>query len=207
MIKNSVFDLGAVLIHWHPQEMAQQFTQDEAQAQLVLEQVFHHEDWKRLDLGHISEAEARQCFARNTGLPRAQIDDLMEFIRAYLQPKPQSVALLHELKAQGHRIFCLSNICQELYQHLSAQHDFFSAFDDVVVSARIKLAKPDPAIFHHMLTQFDIKPEETLFIDDMAANVASAQSLGIHAVQFHDIKDCRERVLALIEDSPSRPHS
>ena len=197
-IKNTVFDLGAVLFHWNPEAIAQEFAEDVTQRQLLLDQVFHHQDWKRLELGEITERQAIQSFANNTGLPLARMEALIDSIKAYLTPKEDTVALLLELQQQGHRLFCLSNICTEIYQHVATRHTFFDAFEDVIVSAEVKLAKPDPKIFQYMLKRFNILPEETLFIDDMPANVASASSLGIQAIQFTEIADCRRAIARII---------
>ncbi|MCF7980368.1 MAG: HAD family phosphatase [Pseudomonadales bacterium] len=198
-IKNTVFDLGAVLVHWSPEEIAQQFAQDEMQKQLLLDQVFHHQDWKRLDLGAITEQQAIQSFARNTALPLSRIKALLDAIKAYLTPKEETVALLSELHQQGHRLFCLSNICMEIFEHLASRYTFFDLFEDIIVSAEVKLAKPDPEIFKYMLNRFDILPEETLFIDDLPANVESANNLGIQAIRFTEIADCRRAMARIID--------
>jgi HAD superfamily hydrolase (TIGR01509 family) len=46
------------------------------------------------------------------------------------------------------------------------------------------MVKPDAEIFSTMLAEAGLKAEETLFIDDSAANCASAASLGINVL--HD---------------------
>lgn len=197
-ITNTVFDLGAVLLHWNPEQIAAEFVSDRRQQQLLLDQVFHHRDWQRLDLGEINEAQAIQCFTDNTGLARSQIVNLIAFIKEFLVPKPETVELLQELRGRGHRIFCLSNICTEIYQYVAARYPFFREFEDVIVSAEVKLAKPDPEIFRYMLQRFGIRPEQTLFIDDMPANVQSAAGLGIRTVRFTEISDCRRAIRHII---------
>jgi len=198
-IKNTVFDLGAVLLHWSPEQIAAEFATDRSQQQLLLDKVFHHPDWRRLDLGQINEQQAIQCFAANTGLPQARMRALLAFIKAFLTPKPETVELLGELRDRGQRVFCLSNVCSEIYQHVASRYPFFRDFKDVIVSAEVKLAKPDPAIFTYMLQRFEIRPEQTLFIDDMPANVTAAAALGIHTIHFTDINACRSEVDRLIE--------
>ena len=72
----------------------------------------------------------------------------------------------------------------------TAMWDFFGGFpflrlfDGIVVSGKVKLAKPDPAIYEHMLSEFKLNPRETLFIDDRRENVQTAWDLGINATQF-----------------------
>jgi putative hydrolase of the HAD superfamily len=192
-LRNIVFDLGAVLLHWHPQEIVAAFTPDQSLQAVLLQQVFHHNDWQRLDKGNINERQAIDCFARNTNLSTRKISELMALVKQSLLAKEDTVALLLALKEQ-HRLFCLSNICTEIYDFVSDRYTFFNEFEDVVVSAQVNMIKPDPAIFKYMLNRFNIAPENTLFIDDIPANIAAAQELGIHGVQFVDATDCKAAI-------------
>jgi putative hydrolase of the HAD superfamily len=98
--------------------------------------------------------------------------------------------LVEEQRAAGVRVALLSN----------APHAQADAFDDVAwtaslerifVSARLGLVKPDRAIFEHVLTELDARPEEVTFVDDRAANVEAAASLGIRALLFTGVDDLR----------------
>jgi 2-haloacid dehalogenase len=60
-------------------------------------------------------------------------------------------------------------------------------FKDIVVSGRVKMVKPDPAIFAEMLSRIrahlpDIEAHELVFIDDNLKNAAAATELGWHGV-------------------------
>jgi 2-haloacid dehalogenase len=59
-----------------------------------------------------------------------------------------------------------------------------SWFDGAVVSGFEGVIKPDPEIFRLLLSRFDLRPESTLVIDDSAANVEAARTLGMHALRF-----------------------
>lgn len=193
-IKNTVFDLGAVLLHWHPEEIASRHTPEPSIQQNLLDNIFYHQDWKRLDQGIIDEQQAIRCFADNTGLPLSEMAQLMSSIKDSLLAKEDTVELMMELKQRGHRLFCLSNICTGIFDFVAQRYDFFDAFEDVIVSAQVNMIKPDPEIFKYMLECFNIQPQETLFIDDLPANVVSARALGIHGIQFTNIEDCRQAI-------------
>lgn len=47
------------------------------------------------------------------------------------------------------------------------------------------MMKPHVAFFHEILSAIDVPAGNVLFVDDNAANVASAREAGLHAVQFH----------------------
>ena len=53
-------------------------------------------------------------------------------------------------------------------------------FDRIYLSYQMKMVKPDTEIFRAVLADADIRPEETLFLDDSETNCQSAQALGIH---------------------------
>ena len=196
-IRNIVFDLGAVLLHWQPEKIVQNYTEDTHLQNQLLTNIFYHEDWQLLDKGTITEQQALARFANNSGLSEADTKNLMALIKRSLLPKEDSVLLLETLK-RNHQIFCLSNICTEIFDYVSERHAFFQLFDDVIVSAQVKMIKPDPEIFDYMLTRFSVKPEETIFIDDMHANITSAQSLGIHGIQFDHAVNCRAAIEKII---------
>ena len=54
------------------------------------------------------------------------------------------------------------------------------------------MAKPDPAIYHHVLKELGTQPEETLFIDDKAVNIEAAQALGMKALVFTTVEHLRD---------------
>jgi len=60
----------------------------------------------------------------------------------------------------------------------------FDRFEDIVVSGRENLVKPDPAIFELAQRRFGLEPEAMLFIDDNEANIAAARNLGWQAHHF-----------------------
>ncbi|MDQ7992792.1 MAG: HAD-IA family hydrolase [Propionicimonas sp.] len=57
-------------------------------------------------------------------------------------------------------------------------------FDALFHSWQIGYAKPDPAFFTHIVDALGIEPQEAVFVDDMAPNVAGARRAGLQAVHF-----------------------
>jgi epoxide hydrolase-like predicted phosphatase len=63
-------------------------------------------------------------------------------------------------------------------------HNFDDAFDTMIISAEVGMVKPGAGIFHYALEKLGVQPQEAAFVDDVAENVAAAQELGMHAIQF-----------------------
>ncbi len=81
-------------------------------------------------------------------------------------------------------LYLLSNTSDIHVDHILRRYPFFGRFDDAVYSYKVRCSKPDRAIYELAARQFGVKPEETVFIDDLPANIASAREVGFRAIQY-----------------------
>jgi putative hydrolase of the HAD superfamily len=198
-IRNVVFDLGGVLLRWRPQELIDAFYADAALREALRREAFHHPDWIELDRGTIDEAIASERFARRLGRPLAEMTDLFARVRASLTPVAPTVEVLKRVRGRGGlSLYVLSNIAEPIFRDLETRYDFFRLFDGIVISGAIKLVKPEPAIFEHLMERFAIEPEETVFIDDLPANIAAAEALGFATILFEDAAQCERELERLL---------
>ncbi|MFN4294745.1 MAG: HAD family hydrolase [Thermoflexales bacterium] len=70
-------------------------------------------------------------------------------------------------------------------------------FDLLVFSGEEGVKKPDPEIFRRALARLGACPEESIFVDDMAENVAAAQALGMRGIRFTSSEDLRRALARL----------
>jgi putative hydrolase of the HAD superfamily len=119
-------------------------------------------------------------------------------VRASLKPIEPTVELLNELRGRGYTLYGLSNMSEPIFAHLEESHDFFKLFEGIVVSAAVKLVKPEPGIYEHLRDRFAIDFAESVFIDDLPRNVESARRLGLAAIQFEDTEQCRRELARLL---------
>ncbi|TMH10175.1 MAG: HAD family phosphatase [Betaproteobacteria bacterium] len=193
---NIVFDFGGVLFRWRPHEFMARLlphrAPDEAAAHALVAEFFesYEGDWGEFDRGMISAPHLARRIARRTGIALADVHRVIDAVPVELQPVPETVALATRLRDRGHRLFFLSNMPAPYADHLEATHEFLAAFDDGVFSSRVKLVKPDAAIFREAARRFRVEPTDTLFIDDHAPNIATARSLGWHALHFLSPEGC-----------------
>lgn len=200
-----IFDLGGVVLRWNPDGIISDFSSDEGVRSAVKRDVFQHPDWLDMDRGVLPELAAVQRFHDRTGLSIAQVSALMQAVKDYLQPIPETIELLEDLAACGIRLYCLSNMPATTADYLRARHSFWRVFQGVVISGEINLMKPEPAIFAHIAERFSLIPERTAFIDDLLPNIESARRLGFKAVQFKDAAQCRADLSALLGAPLTRP--
>jgi putative hydrolase of the HAD superfamily len=79
----------------------------------------------------------------------------------------------------------LSNGTTRLRRDLHAL-DLIDEFDVIFNTAEIGIAKPDPAVFHHVLGELGASTEQVVFIDDLLENVDGARAAGLRAHQHTD---------------------
>jgi putative hydrolase of the HAD superfamily len=194
-IRNVVFDLGGVLLEWNADKiLARLYYQDKELQALVLKEVFQHADWLSLDKGILDEEAALRLFQGRTGRPLLEMQRLMQAVRESLVPIPSTFELLEALSKEGMNLYCVSNMQAAVFAYLEKQYDFWSKFKGLVISASIKMIKPDAEIFHHLFSRFGLTPSETVFIDDLLPNVESARRVGMHAILFQGADDCRRQL-------------
>jgi FMN phosphatase YigB (HAD superfamily) len=81
-------------------------------------------------------------------------------------------------------LYLLSNISDLHTDYIFRTYPFFAWFQDAVYSYRAGALKPEPDIYTQAIRQFGVRAEETVFIDDLPANVAAATAAGLHAIQY-----------------------
>ena len=192
---NFIFDLGNVLVDWNPEKFIAGFEIGEPEKRHIQAELFGHADWLALDKGTKSQAEVIANVEQRSGMSQEMIKYCIEQMKLSLVTIERSAQLLAELSEKGHGVYGLSNMSQNSYDYLK-RREFFTYFQDIVISAEIKMVKPDLEIFEHTLDKFGIKAEESVFIDDMEKNVMAAKSLNIHCVHFKRTAECYEQIMS-----------
>lgn len=194
-MKNVIFDLGGVVIDWNPQKLVKEFTGDPKLVEYLFHKGFFQQYWTEFDRGMLTYEELVDEMVTFTGFSQEACLHFVEFIKNSLVDIPKTVELIKELSGRGYKLYCLSNMSVEFYDYLKVR-EVFNYFDGQVISGLEKLVKPDEAIYNVLLNRYQLVPEDSLFIDDLEANVQAARALGINAVDFSD----RERGYAEIEE-------
>lgn len=198
MVRNVIFDLGGVVLDWNPDRIVARFQPDAALRATFKASVFGHADWKSFDRGGVTEPELIGRLQARLGLPRAEVIAFLDGTRHSLVEKPDTVKLIRELQQKRVPLYCLSNMPAEMYVHLQRQHNFWDAFSGIVISGEVKMMKPEPEVFLHLIETFKLRAEESVFIDDVVANVEAARAVGLHALLFKDAAQCREELERLL---------
>ena len=198
MIRNIVFDMGQVLIHWDPAWMIARQGYEGEDALTLQREVFGEAEWQGLDRGTLSPEAALE-----TILPRLpeHLHPIAEhFVRAWweepLWPVDGMAALVRELKGLGYGIYLLSNATSCLHQYFH-RIPGSECFDGLLVSGDVKLLKPQAEIYQRLFETYGLKPEECFFIDDNSSNMEGAHRAGMPGVVFfQDMARLRRQLAA-----------
>lgn len=193
-----VFDLGGVLIDWNPRYLYRTiFDGDDDRVEHFLANICTMEWHTKHDAGRsMAEgiAELVERHPEEEAFIRAFKDRWREMIRGTIDG---TLDILHELHGAEVPLYALTNYSAEKFDDLLDMVDFMSLFRDVLVSGRVGLIKPDPAIFKLMLARFGLDPRRTVFVDDVSDNIDSARALGLTGIHFQDPPQLRESLGAL----------
>lgn len=196
-----IFDFGGVIVRTENRIPRQQLA---SRLGMTYEQlsdlVFDSDSARRAALGEINTQEHWETIRLKLGLsprefPAVPLEfwggdsldrDLMDYIRS-LRPE-YSTGLL-------------SNAWDDLREVLENGWKIAGAFDAIVISAEVGVAKPDARIYRTILEHLGVAPAEAVFVDDFSENVAGARAVGMRAIRFQNSHQVRVD-LDQILDSP-----
>jgi putative hydrolase of the HAD superfamily len=112
----------------------------------------------------------------------------------------EALALLAQARTRV-PVVLVSNATSELTEHLRAL-GIDGAFDSVVSSYDVGVAKPDPQIFEIAAARVSADLDRCLFVDDVAENVHAAAALGMTAVLYRELGDLRRALRPLLDEPP-----
>ncbi len=191
-IKNIVFDIGNVLLKWEPEKLYETMFGKNEFEKHHLDKIVGSEIWLELDRGTMTIEEVISKVKLQ--YPES-IEEIGRFIREvafYIQPIEDSFNFADECKAMGMKIYLLSNFSEEGYNVIRERFDIFNIFDGGVISWEVKTIKPEKEIYEILLDKYALSPEETLFIDDVSANIEAAEKLGITGFHMTEGTECRK---------------
>lgn len=189
MIKTIIFDFGDVFLDLD--KAATQRELERIEISDLSEEMLHQN--KRYEKGLVSSEEFIQYY--RDFYPQLTAEAFKRSWNAILVKFPEHrLNFLRELKKEGkYKLILLSNTnhihIDWVKENVPFFEEFKSSFDAFYLSQEINLRKPEPSIFEYVLKEHNLKPEETLFIDDTAENTAAAEQLNIHTWTIDPAKE------------------
>ena len=208
-IQGVIFDYGRVLAWTQHQEPRAAWERQLGLAPGALTRVVHNEhSWIAAQRGTISIDAHWQEVSTVLRLTPGDAAALRAAFYAGDVLNVELVACIDRLRARGLRIGLLSNFSADLRAML-AQQDLLRRFDALAISAEIGIMKPDAAAYRAVLSMMQMEAPMCVFIDDVPANIAAAQAVGLHGIVFEDNASCLaalSRLLGIDHERTGKPN-
>lgn len=197
MIKNIIFDYGAVLLDWNPHYLYDPYFGSAEKAEWFLQNVATYK-WN-------VQHDAGRPLAQGTAELVALFPEWEKEIRMYYGEFPKMMGgqipgmqeLVQELKSKSYHIYGLTNWSAETFAMVRNDYPVLKLMEGMVVSGEEGVVKPDARIYNILLERYGLEASECLFIDDNMANVEGARAVGINAIQFRGVDALRQELAEL----------
>jgi len=193
-----IWDLGGVLLRTDDQCPRQALADRLGMSRNELENlVFNGDSGDRAQSGEISVVEHWENIRQVLGLDAAGIDEFQRQFWGGDRLDEELVAYIRNLRG-SYRTALLSNAFSDLRQYVTDHLKILDAFDELIISAEVRLVKPDPRIYQYALQRLGLAPRQAVFIDDLLHNVEGARRYGLHAIHFRQPAQARAELEQLL---------
>jgi putative hydrolase of the HAD superfamily len=184
MINVVLFDLGNVILPVDGHRMAQKLTKHSPfSPDEILSHFGKKEMLDEFETGRLSNEDFFNHIKERCSFNGLDYHGFLPMFNDIFEEDPSVIALIEELKSHV-KLGMISNTNAIHATHLVARYQLFSHFHKVWFSNDVGLRKPDAKIYQIALDHFRVKPEETVFIDDLLPNIEGARKLGIHGIHY-----------------------
>jgi epoxide hydrolase-like predicted phosphatase len=200
-----VFDFGGVLwdMRW---DVARTLSEQHGLPRSsIFETLYRTDAWRDIERG-IGDPEAWKARAHAELETRAgrPLPPLHEEWRRSQRPIGTNLELVKRLRPP-YKVSVLSNADGSLRGRLEGELRIHHLFDDVVCSAEVGMAKPEPEIFRLAAGRLGLDPAECVFVDDWDQNIEAAKGVGMTAIRYQ--LDKGDDLAALLAGAGVRPRA
>lgn len=192
MIRNIIFDYGAVLVDWNPHHLFDPYFGDPEKTSWFLGNICTMQWNSEVDCGKPMAEAVAQLQALHPEWAKEIDMYFSRWIEMMGGEIPGMYELVSELKENGFGVYGLTNWSSETFCQVRHRYPIFDLMDGMVVSGEEHVIKPDAAIFRILLERYSLEASECLFTDDNPANVTGARAVGLQAVLFESAPQLRK---------------
>ena len=94
------------------------------------------------------------------------------------------VTFLQDLQQRGMPCYLLSNSNELHVSHIRSHYALLDSFTGTIFSHDAKMIKPNPKIFQKAISDFDLEPSKTVYIDDLRPNIDAGLAFGFRGIHY-----------------------
>jgi glucose-1-phosphatase len=187
--KAVIFDFGNVIINIEFQRIYQTFAKFTSKSEAYIEkQITDNQLFRRYESGQFSDEEFREIIRQTLGFPLSDTEIDKAWNAILLDIPADRIDLIKKIR-QKYPVYLLSNTNNI---HIKASNNYLKKehgishldqlFDQLFLSYEMGMWKPDVEIYHSVLKQLKLQPNDVLFFDDNLKNIESANDIGMQTI-------------------------
>ncbi len=183
-IEGLIFDYGGVLwdMRWDISRTLE--LEHGLRERAIVETLYGSDTWRKLEIGDGDRdawlAEAHVALETVAG---RELPPLHRHWRENQHLIAPTIDLIRRLRGT-YKTAVLSNADSTLVARFRDTHGIADLFDDIVCSADVGMAKPEPRVYALAAQRISLPPEQCVFVDDLEQNVEAARAAGMSAIHF-----------------------
>ena len=190
------FDIGNVLLRFSSRDVLRRIAWEVRANPVKLARYLWHSDiGERIERGEVTGEQLYALFQNELGYKGSPAQFRLLWCDHFTLDRGSYALLKRAAKIAPTYLFSNTNALH--IEFIRERYEFPQVVRGAILSHELGLRKPDPAIYRAALKLSGTKPEETVFVDDLKANVDAARKLGMNAILFKNAEDLRRRFEAL----------
>ena len=182
-IKAVIFDLGNVLVNYDIKKASRRFSEAGGISELRIWAHFFLSKFEQAyTRGEISTYEFYREACKVFKKP-VSYKLFKHYWNDIFWENPGMDKLLTRLK-KHYPLYLISNTNALHFTYIKKNFKLLRHFDRKFPSHEVGARKPDLKIYRRVLRKIELRPGETVFIDDMKTFIAGARKVGMHALRF-----------------------
>ena len=197
MIRNIIFDIGNVLADYRWKDFLRDKGFDDAMVHRIAKASVLSPYWNEFDRGEWDQDKIMAEFVKADPGIEKELHQAYDNIKGLVTPRSYAIPWIQELKAKGYGVYYLSNFSYKAYVECAEALDFLPYTDGGILSYLDKVIKPEKEIYDLLLSRYELKAEECVFLDDTLKNVEAARKYGFYGICFKTKEQAEEELKAL----------
>ena len=181
-IEKVIFDLGKVIVKFDPRNLYNKVFDTPEDIDFFFKNICPWEWYIQQDLVYDTKPATLKKIEEHPDYKYAIESFYGRFQEMIVGIYEENLKIAFDLKQKGIPIFILSNFPGDQFDIYASKNKFVNEFDDMIISGKVGLKKPDTKIYELAIKKFICDPKKTLFIDDRPENTESAKKIGFQTI-------------------------
>lgn len=193
-IRALIFDFGGVLVRMIDDQPRLELAEKLGISLSRLDDlVFNSETSAQASRGEITVKSHWETVRKALGI---RAEDMPAFLKQYWSADDVNWKLLDYIRDlhPRYKIGLISNAWDDLRLTMHDRWNIDVLFDEMIISAEVKIEKPDPRIFHLAVERLQVQPDEAIFVDDIYENVEAARKEGLNAIHYQGLPQAIDEI-------------